>query len=392
MIPATAGRWPARGRGLDTSASQQRGQIVHAEQGRVGSLRQPPLVEPDDPLQQVRVLLGPPGHLAAHPGLVDSATALQTAPPLTPPGPSPYPPVVVPARLADLHRHLDGSLRPATLAELAARAGVEVPADLAFFPGMGLQEALARFRLTLSVLQEPAAVRRVAAEMCEDAAGEGVTTLEVRFAPQLHRGGAPEAVVDAALDGIGGRAGLVLCGLYGEPPEVLERLVRIGAGRPGVVGIDLAGGPAADQAFGMPDYAAAFTHARDAGLGRTVHAGEGRPAAEIRTAIETLHAQRIGHGTSLLDDPEVLDVVLERGVTVEACATSNWHVGVIGEVAEHPFPRWLDLGVRACINTDNTLLSAVDAPQEHRRVLAIPGMDAPRLVRAVRYGHEAAFR
>ena len=136
-----------------------------------------------------------------------------------------------PGGLSDLHRHLDGSLRLATLCELATRAGVEVPEDLAFQPGMGLAAALERFRVTLAVLQDEAAVRRVADEICQDAQREGVKTLEVRFAPQLHLNASMERIVDAALDGLGGRAGLILCTLFGEPPEVLERLVAIAADR-----------------------------------------------------------------------------------------------------------------------------------------------------------------
>src|SRR5262249_20290088 len=112
--------------------------------------------------------------------------------------------------LPDLHRHLDGSLPPATVSELAARPSVAVPPGLAFRPGMGLEGALSRFAFTLSLIQEPAEVRRIASEICEDAAREGVTTLEVRFAPQLHRPPL-EGIVDAALDGLAGRAGLILC-------------------------------------------------------------------------------------------------------------------------------------------------------------------------------------
>ena len=294
-------------------------------------------------------------------------------------------------RLADLHRHLDGSLRPSTVRELAGRAGLVVPRDLAFAPGMGLDAALSKFAFTLSLLQEAATVRRVAAEMCEDAAREGVTTLEIRFAPQLHRGGSVEAIVDGALDGIAGRAGLVLCGLYGESPSVLEALVAVAATRTGVVGIDLAGGPAPSHAVRLADYAAPFARATSLGIGRTVHAAEGRSPDEIRVAVEVLRAQRIGHGTTLLDDPRVVDLVLARGVTIEACPTSNLHTGVIPDVAAHPLPRWLRLGVRACVCTDNTLLSAVDAPEEHRRARAIPGMDDELLARAIANGHGAAF-
>ncbi len=294
--------------------------------------------------------------------------------------------------LPDLHRHLDGSLRRATLEELAADAGQEVPEDLAFHAGMGLDAALARFAFTLSLLQEPAAVRRVAAEICEDAAGEGVTTLEIRFAPQLHRDASIEAIVDAALEGAAGRAGLVLCGLYGEPTSTLDTLVETARTRPGVVAIDLAGGPLPSHAHTMADYARPFSRARDLGIGRTVHAAEGRPPREIRVAVECLHAQRIGHGTTLLEDASVVDLVLARGVVIEACPTSNLHTGVLARLEDHPLPRWLALGVRACVCPDNTLLSNVDAAEEHRRAGSIPGMTEALIARVIATGHAAAFR
>jgi len=296
-----------------------------------------------------------------------------------------------PHGLADLHRHLDGSLRPATVADLSAALGLVPPQDLPFFPGMGLREALARFAFTLSLLQPPAAVRRVAAEMCADAAAEGTTTLEIRFAPQLHRGAPPAAIVDAALEGIAGRAGLVLCALYGEDPAVLESLVQIAGPRPGVVGIDLAGGPLPSHRWQMADYAPAFRRAGEHGLGRTVHAGEGRPPAEIRTAIELLGAERIGHGTTLLADEAVLELVLARGVTLEACVTSNWHVGAIPTLADHPLPGWLARGVKVAACADNTLLSAVDLPEELRRVAALPGMGPAQVTAVIAHGHAGAF-
>ncbi len=296
-----------------------------------------------------------------------------------------------PSGLSDLHRHLDGSLRLETLRELATRARVEVPDDIAFQPGMGLAAALERFRVTLAVLQDEAAVRRVANEICEDAAREGVTTLEIRFAPQLHLGAGMSRIVDAALDGLGGRAGLVLCTLFGEPPEVIERLVAIAAERPGVVAIDLAGAPRPEHSWGMADYAPAFAEARRQGIGRTVHAGEGRPAREIHAAVTLLGAQRIGHGTTLADDPETLELVVERRVVIEACLTSNLHTGAITAIGRHPLPGWLENGVRATINTDNTLLSAVDAPGEYRRAARLPGMTPAAVAACAATGHEAAF-
>jgi adenosine deaminase len=297
-----------------------------------------------------------------------------------------------PGGLSDLHRHLDGSLRLETLRELAAAAGVEVPDEIAFQPGMGLSAALERFRLTLSVLQDEAAVRRVAAEICEDAQREGVTTLEVRFAPQLHRLASMDRIVDAALDGLGGRAGLILCTLFGEPPEVIERLVAIAGDRPGVVAIDLAGAPRPEHRWRMADYAGAFAEARRRGIGRTVHAGEGRPAREILDAVTLLGAQRIGHGTTLGEEPAVLEAVIERQVVIEACLTSNLHTGAISAIDGHPLPQWLENSVRVTINTDNTLLSAVDAPGEYALAAQLPGMTPEAVRDCATMGHAAAFR
>lgn len=293
--------------------------------------------------------------------------------------------------LADLHRHLDGSLRESTLRELAGALGVEVPAQFRFWPGMGLAAALRCFDLTLAVLQSPAAVRRVADEICQDAAGEGVTTLELRFAPQLHQGASIPAIVEAAAEGVAERAGLILCGLFGEDPAVLAALVDAARDCPAVVGLDLAGGPSLDGGPRLADYARAFGRARDLGLGRTVHAGEGRPAEEIRQAVELLHAQRVGHGTTLLEAPAIVELVRERGVTIEACPTSNLQTGAVGDLAAHPLAGMLAGGLRVTVCTDNTLFSAVDAPGEYRRAAAIPGVGPAGLARLAAFGHGAAF-
>ncbi len=293
--------------------------------------------------------------------------------------------------LVELHRHLDGSLRPATLKELAAEHALEVPHDLCFSPGMGLQQALSRFQFTLSLLQDPTSVARIADEMCADAALEGIDALEIRFAPQLHRNAPMETIVDAALEGISGRAGLILCGLYGEPPERLDALVDIGRVRKGVVALDLAGGPVPRSQWGMADYALSFAHARRAGLGTTVHAGEGRPVDEIRFALETLKPDRIGHGCSLLDDETVVHMVVERGITIEACPTSNVHTGIISEVSEHPIGEWLKRGVRTTICTDNTLLSNIDLPTELARVAAGVGLSEAELELTQAHGRRGFF-
>jgi adenosine deaminase len=293
----------------------------------------------------------------------------------------------------ELHLHLDGSMRAETLTALAADAGVTLPDKIHFFPGIGLEEALSRFGTTVACLQTTDSIRRVAKEICADATACGVTTLEIRFAPQLHPVAPPEEIVDAALDGIDGRAGLILCGLYGEAPSILNNHVEIARTRNGVVGIDLAGAPHFSHQWNIADYSEPFGRALDLGIGRTVHAGEGgRPPEEIRQAIELLHAQRIGHGTSLLEDPSVVELVINKEVVVEACPTSNMQTGIISSVSSHPLPKWLELGVRACVNCDNWLLSDIDPVEEYRRALSIPDMTDTLLAQCVETGRKAAFR
>ena len=116
-----------------------------------------------------------------------------------------------------------------------------------------------------------------------------------------------------------------------------------------------------------------------------------RPPAEIRIAIELLDAQRIGHGTTLLHDPAILDLVLERQITIEACPTSNVHTGVIRSLEEHPLRAWIRAGVRACLCTDNTFFSEVISSREHREMAEAAALDPDTLAQVIAFGHHAAF-
>lgn len=294
--------------------------------------------------------------------------------------------------LADLHRHLDGAVRPATLAELAKARGRSVSSTLHSRPGQALEQVLRRLTGVLDLIPGPAEVRRVAAEACEDAAKEGVTTLELRLAPQNHRGAPPEAIVDAALEGIAGRAGLVLCGLHGEPPPVVEALVELAKGRPGVVGLDLAGAPAPGNRWILESYGKAFRRAKELGLGRTVHVAEGRPAEEALWAIDALEATRLGEATTLLEDDDALARVLERHVVIEVGLTWTLHTGQVGSLADHPLAQWLARGLAVTLVTEAPLVLRTDAPAEHRAALKLRGIDRAKLEKIIATGHAAAFR
>ena len=256
-------------------------------------------------------------------------------------------------RMIELHCHLDGSLRESTITNFLGYK----PEDIYFFKGMGLAQALNSFSTTLGTIQTADLVEKATEELCMDLTLSGVYDAEIRFAPQLHYGAPLEDIVDAAIAGLYGNKKLILCGLYGEHPRVLDRLVEAAKTREKVVGIDLAGAPNPNHRWSLMDYSDAFTKARDYGLGRTVHAGEGRPAKEIEVAISFLHAQRIGHGLTVLDDWKVVDLVREKDVIIEACLSSNYHTGCIKEYSDHPMKEWFKKGIKFTLCADNTLLS-----------------------------------
>ena len=262
--------------------------------------------------------------------------------------------------MIELHCHLDGSLRESALTEFL---GFD-PSEIYFHKGMGLANALNSFKTTLGTIQTPDLVQKAVDRLCTDLTFSGVYDAEIRFAPQLHYGAPIEEVVDAAVSGLYGNKRLILCGLYGEHPKVLDRLVETARTRNKVVGIDLAGAPRDNDRYSLLDYSDAFTKARDCGLGRTVHAGEGRSAKEIEVAINFLHAQRIGHGLSVLEDWKTMDLVLEKDILIEACLSSNYHTGCISDYSQHPMSKWMCEGIKFSICTDNMLLSQTNLENE----------------------------
>jgi adenosine deaminase len=280
----------------------------------------------------------------------------------------------------DLHCHLDGSLRPETLVELAHAQGVPLPTEdpvelrkhLTPPPGGDLVDYLELFDLTLSVLDTEESLERVAFELAEDAASENVRYLEVRFAPNLHqkRGLSLESILDAVHAGLMRaertypiRTGVILCGIRHIDPKISYRLAELAVaykGR-GVVAFDLAG---AEKDWPAKDHLEAFYLIRNHNINVTVHAGEAFGAPSIHQAIHYCGAHRIGHGTRLREDPDLLDYVNDHRIGIEACLTSNLQTGVVESFAAHPFREYFDKGLRVSLNTDNRLMSGTNVTQE----------------------------
>ncbi|MES2306898.1 MAG: adenosine deaminase [Gemmatimonadota bacterium] len=282
---------------------------------------------------------------------------------------------------AELHVHLDGSLRPETMLELARAAKVALPANdadalrryMLVDDARNLEDYLARFEYTIAVLQTPEAIERVAYEMVADAAADGLRYLEVRYCPRLStRGGLSmdEAIV-AEWRGLqrgeqefGVVTRIINCSLRHYSPdvsvEIAEHSVRMRDH--GVVAFDLAGGEA-----GRPpeEHREAFDVAARAGLGITVHAGEAAGWESIFEAIHSCHAVRIGHGTRLFESPELLAYVRDRRICLEINITSNVQTHAVATAAQHPVRQYFDAGVPVTLCTDSWLMSGVSLTSEY---------------------------
>ncbi len=310
----------------------------------------------------------------------------------------------------ELHRHLEGALRLSTLLELGRRRGLDLPLDSleSLTPHVtwqaGQPRTLAHFltKFRADWYASHRDVERVAAEAVEDAAAEGVVHLELRFSPEhfsrssgLTPQGAMEAVVGAAGEaakaaGIGVKFLLTFTRERYDLPA-WSRAVDLGAelSEAGVVGVDLAGDEFEhpNEAFGR-----IMARARDTGvLGVTIHAGEGTSPASVRSAVEQLGAQRIGHGISAAEDPEVMDLLVERGVTLEVCPTSNYQTGCVDDLAGHPLPDLDRAGVPVTLNSDDPTIHGTRLVDDYQVAVERWGTELKDLLRLEQTAVRAAF-
>lgn len=296
---------------------------------------------------------------------------------------------------AELHCHLDGSLRLDTLLDLAREQGKTdlLPADsvaglhevlLQVDESPTLEAYLAWFRYTIPVMQTEAALERIAYELAHDMAQDGVRVLEVRYAPILatDEGLEMDRVNRAVLRGLeraraahGIRSSVIVCGLRDRQQQASIAQARVAAAQrgAGAVGFDLAGGEASST---PAEHAEAFEVARRALLGVTCHAGESVGPQSIRSALFDAGAHRIGHGVTLREDPDLLRYVADRQIPLEMCPTSNVQTHVVGSFAEHPLAAYVRAGCAVTVSTDNTLFSRTSTTEELWRAHTRCGLTA----------------
>lgn len=290
-----------------------------------------------------------------------------------------------------LHDHLDGGLRPATIVDLAAEVGHELPttdpealgrwfADAA--DSGSLERYLETFAHTVAVMQTAPALRRVARECALDLAADGVVYAEVRFAPEQHleRDLSLDEVVEAVLAGFAeGTAQAVEAGLIirvgtlltamrhaARSQEIAELAVRHRDA--GVVGFDIAG---AEAGFPPTRHLDAFEYLQRENFHFTIHAGEAFGLPSIWQAIQWCGADRLGHGVRIVDDiaPDgslgrLAAYVRDKRIPLELCPSSNVQTGAVDSIADHPIGLLRDLRFRATVNTDNRLMSGTSMSRE----------------------------
>ncbi len=310
--------------------------------------------------------------------------------------------------LVELHRHLDGAIRLETIIDLADQHGIELPAHdvegLAPYVHVdenapGLMSFIARFKYLVEILVDADACRRVACENVQDASNEGLDYVELRFSPwfmaQRHGLNAQE-VMEACIDGI--QAGERDSGIRANAIGILSRtygvdtchqeLDAILACKNDLVAVDLAG----DEA-GFPPalFKSHFNRVRDAGLRVTIHAGEADGPRSVWSAIKDLGAERIGHGFRSIEDPALVDYLVEQGIGLESCPTSNLHISAVKSYAEHPIKQLAERGVKFCLNTDDPGISNIDIAHEYQVAAPAVGLSPAQIHQAQVNGLEMAF-
>ena len=295
---------------------------------------------------------------------------------------------------AELHQHLDGSLRPETAVELAAMAGMELTLEEARARMVGpvrcrdQAELLTFFDLPIALLQSAEALARTTAELIEDLAADGVRYAEIRWAPRLHlhAGLSVSAVIEAVAAGIADRAAalgasmplvaLIVTAMRSHAPAANVELARIaGEIGPPVIGFDLAG---PEEAWPAPPHAAAFVAARDAGLALTAHAGEVAGPQRVREVLD-FGVRRVAHGVTAIEDADLLEVLRARDITLDLCPTSNVQAGIVASLAEHPLAALHRAGISVTISTDDRTVTGVSLTDELARCLTDAGLSRVEL-------------
>lgn len=305
--------------------------------------------------------------------------------------------------LVDLHLHLDGSLSLDSVKALMRIQGItncysddELLSKLQVSDGCrDLNEYLEKFDFPLTLLQTEEALEMAVYDLLEELKMQGLIYAEIRFAPQFHtdRGLSQEQVVAAVIKGMAKSeldANLILCCMRGadnhaenvETVRVAEKFLK-----KGVAAIDLAG---AEGIFPTKNFRDIFELASEKNIPFTIHAGEADDFTSVEAAI-SFGAVRIGHGVRSVENKKVLEELVDRGIALELCPTSNLNTNIYGDISEYPVRELMDAGVIVTINTDNMMVSATDIKRELNLIACAFGFNKDDIVRFERNAVECSF-
>lgn len=286
----------------------------------------------------------------------------------------------------DLHCHLDGSVRPQTIIDLAAEQSINLPTtDIDAIKNMmvapetctDLEEYLKRFQLPISVMQVESALERISFELFEDAAKENVKYLEVRFGPLLHleQGLNLEQIIGSVVRGMHKaeamydiKGNYILSLLKHMPKDNINAVIDTGAkflGK-GVVAFDLAGSEPDGFSHEFIPYA---KYAAEKGFRITIHAGEQGSGQNVHDSISLLGAERIGHGIHINGHNDAYALVKDNAIALETCPSSNIQTKAVQTLPEHPVKDFYQDGLPVTINTDNRTVSNTTMTDEVRKVM-----------------------
>jgi len=308
---------------------------------------------------------------------------------------------------AELHLHLDGSLRVDTAIDIARSRGVDAPLTWAGMSGVLVgpprsvdqADLLLAFDLPIALMQDADALERITAELVEDKAADHVQYMEIRWGPLLHvsRGLSLAEGIEAVVAGAeraaratGSTVRLICTALRSHDPEANVTLAETAARfiDRGLTGWDFAG---PEERFPDPTTnARAFDAARAGGLRITLHAGEWGGAPQVRRAL-VMNPERIAHGPRAADDPTLMAELRERDICLDLCPTSNAQATVVPSVADHPLARLFRAGNAVTLNTDDLTVSDLTLSDEYRNAVERIGLTLPELWAIDRFALDVAF-
>lgn len=310
--------------------------------------------------------------------------------------------------LIDLHRHLDGNIRPKTIWALAQQHNIVLPETSfeAFIPHVQVQGSESDLLAFLSKLDWGVAVlktlddcKRIAFENVEDAFNAGIHYAELRFSPYymaMTNNLVIADVVAAVIDGVNAACKVYdvkvnLIGILSRTFGIEKCQAELNAlliHKQHLVAIDLAGD---EYNFPGEMFVEHFKQVKKADLNVTVHAGEAAGSASIWQAIEALHAQRIGHGVACHKDEKLMDYMLKHDIAIESCLTSNYQTGTIKDLRQHPIKDFLARDLIVCLNTDDPGVQGVELKHEYNLARTTLGLNDKHIQQLQENSLKASF-